>query len=390
MFKEAYRFGHLAASHLPYLNDPERRHDIVVDLVHNLLEPNPRALAILEGYFTEGEGRVQDGRLRTSLASGQLLVENPFMVAAGLDKDGKMVLALYTLGASLIEVGSVLFRPQKGNSRPRLHEPTPKTLINAMGFNSEGVFAVREYLKRYKDSDIPIGINIGLNKIALQDQERFPEKLYPYLFAWVAELLCDQASYFVINVSSPNTPGLRGLLQEEGFLNDVIWAMQEVMRKKGVCKPLYIKLSPDLDPQGTEKVGGVILRHKLAGAICSNTTVNSEIKADLGQQWVDVKGGVSGANPMYRSLVLRQIAQVYRLTQGSVDIIACGGLDGFEPVVNAAYAGANAFQLLTPLTRRKPGPFVFHNLIRDSISWMDRVGIKNFNAIRGLHADKFT
>lgn len=388
MFKEVYRGGYWGVSHLPKLNDPETRHNIIRDIGRGFIEKHPLALRALEAYFSEGRGRLIDQRLNASFANGKLTLENPFFVAAGIDKDGEIAQVLYRLGPGAVEIGSVLFRPQAGNPCPRLYDSSPETLINAMGFNSKGVFAVKDCLKRYKECGIPIGVNIGLNKIVLQDKERFAGKLYPLLFAWVAELLFDKASYFVINVSSPNTPGLRDL-QEEGFLTDAIQTIYEVMERKGKYKPLYIKLSPDLDPYATEEVAMVILQHKLAGAICSNTTINREVKADLGPQWVDVKGGVSGAHPTYQRLVLRQIAQLYQLTQGSIDIIACGGLDGIEPVVNAAYAGANGFQLLTPLTRRKPGPFAFHDLVRDSIAWMDKAGVNSFTAIRGVYAHKF-
>lgn len=387
MFKEAYRGGYLVALHLPKLNDPETRHNIARDISHGFIEKHPLALRALGAYFSEGRGRLTDQRLNTSFANGKLRLENPFFVAAGIDKNGEMVQVLYSLGPGAVEIGSVLFRPQTGNPCPRLFDSSPETLINAMGFNSKGVFAVKECLKRYKGCGIPIGVNIGLNKIVLDDKEQFPEKLYPLLFAWVAELLFDDASYFVINVSSPNTPGLRDL-QEEGFLTDAIQALSEVMKKKGEFKPIYIKLSPDLDRPETKKVAMVILEHKLAGAICSNTTINREVKADLGQQWVGVKGGVSGAHPMYQRLVLRQIAQVYELTQGKIDIIASGGLDSLEAVFNAARAGANGFQLLTPLTRRKPGPFAFHGLVRDSIAWMDKTE-NSFAKIRGTYAHKF-
>lgn len=384
MRKELYRIGHYAASHLPVINDPETRHCLTLKLAHELIEPNPTALKILEYYFTEGRGRPKDERLKTPLANGKISLDTPFMVAAGLDKDGEMVLALHALGASAIEIGSVLLRPQPGNPRPRLYEPTPETLINAMGFNSAGVTAVKRNLQRYKNLGIPIGTNIGLNKIVLQDKKRFPEATYSDLFAWVTNILYDESSYLVINVSSPNTPGLRDL-HEENFLTRAVERIYAVMDKKGERKPLYIKFPPDLDCRGTEKAVGVILKYKLAGAICSNTTVNHKVKANLGSRWIDVKGGVSGANLKYQELVLRQIAQVYRLTGGSIDIIACGGIDSLPAVLRAARAGANAFQILTPATRRRPGPFVYSDLAYDALSWMERKG-RTLAEIRGIDA----
>lgn len=384
MYKEVYWAGHYAASHLPILNDPETRHGLTLRFAHGLIEPSSSALKILEHCFTEGRGRPKDERLKTSLANGKLFLDTPFIVASGLDKHGEMVLALHALGASAIEIGSVLLRPQPGNPRPRLYEPTPETLINAMGFNSVGATAVKENLQRYKNLGILIGINIGLNKIVLQNKERFPEAIYPDLFAWVADILYDESSYLVINVSSPNTPGLRDL-HEENFLSKAVERIYAVMDKKGGHKPLYIKFPPDLDCRGTEKAVGVILKYKLAGAICSNTTVNHGVKANLGSEWIDVKGGVSGAHPMFQELVLRQIAQVYRLTEGSIDIIACGGIDSLPAVLKAARAGANAFQILTPATRRKPGPFVYSNLAYDTLSWMEREG-KTLAEIRGTNA----
>lgn len=383
MLKEAYQLAHRSSHSLPFLNDSENRHDIARKTIGNIIEPHPKALDVLRKIAREFQEPITDTRLHTPLANSQLQLENPFMVAPGLDKDGKIVRSLSALGASAVEIGAVLLRPQNGNPRPRLYEPTPKTLINAMGFNSEGVISVKRNLERYKNDPILIGVNLGLNKIVLQNKERFPQKLYPLLLAWTVEISYDHADYFVINVSSPNTPGLRDL-QEEGFLTDAVGAIHEAMRKRGKTKPLYIKLAPDLDPRGTEKVVRVIEDQNLSGAICSNTTINKKIKASLGEKWVNVPGGVSGSHPDYQDLVLRQIALIYKLTNGQKDILACGGLDSLGAVLSASRAGANAFQLLTPLTREYPGPFTINLLKRQTVGWMDKLGVKHLDQIRGI------
>lgn len=398
MQKELYKKGHRLASQFL---DPETRHNLVIDLTHRLIEPNPVALQVVEYLLAEGKGRLKDSRLHTTLAKGALRLDNPVIVAAGLDKNGKIAHTLYKAGAGAVEVGSVLYLPQPGNPKPRLHEPPSangfSSLINSMGFNSDGVLrlspdqkpTIKENLARYDGSGIIVGINIGLNKRVLQDKIRFPAGIYPDLYAYTAGLLYQEASYFVINVSSPNTPGLRDL-QEEHFLTDAIDRIYGVMDKKGGRKPIYIKLSPDLEVRGIEKVINVVESKKISGVICSNTTINQEIKAGFGPRWAKTPGGVSGSHPAYRRLVLKQTALVYEMTQGDIDIIVAGGIHDLQSLIESALAGGNAFEALTALTRSVPGPFLLSDINVKLLDWMSSQGLKNLSQIRGLEAKRFS
>ncbi|MGH2644483.1 MAG: quinone-dependent dihydroorotate dehydrogenase [Chitinophagaceae bacterium] len=263
---------------------------------------------------------------------------NPVGLAAGFDKDAKFVDSLSCLGFGFIEIGTVTPLPQPGNERPRLFRlPADQALINRMGFNNEGVIAAANRLKNRK-SKVIIGGNIGKNKVtpneeAIQDYEKCFHALYEIV------------DYFVINVSSPNTPGLRRL-QEKEPLQRLILHLQNLNNQKPVLKPILLKIAPDLNNDQLNDIISVVLEAKLSGIIATNTTISRE-----GLQTPEIKikaigsGGLSGKPLQKRSTeIIRYLCQG---TKGLVPIIASGGIFTAEDAKEKLAAGASLVQVYT-------------------------------------------
>lgn len=263
---------------------------------------------------------------------------NPIGLAAGFDKDAKLAGVLPSLGFGFLEVGSITLRPQPGNPKPRIFRfPEQEAIINRLGFNNAGAEAAARRLRRLGKSAVPIGINIGLNKDT-------PKEEAPSEYARTFELLRELGDYYVINVSSPNTAGLRDL-QEHLALKSILLAIAERNTAK---KPVLVKLSPDL---GEALLGDVLdLAASLAsGVIISNTTLSRPgLPADL----PETRGGLSGQplGPLSTAL----IRAAYRHTKGRLPIIGVGGVasggDAFEKI----QAGASLVQLYTGLVYGGP------------------------------------
>src|SRR5579864_7047140 len=242
--------------------DSENWHVRAREALH-LAEATPSTLKLLE-LFADHHHRFTDERLRVVL--GGIAFDNPVIVGAGWDKVGRAVKALYTLGFAGVEVGSVLAYAQEGNPRPRQFIMSPGVALNRLGFNTPGMDAVARNLERYQRSGIPIGISLGKNR-AVEAKDAAEAH------AVVARKLYDAAAYFAINVSSPNTPGLREL-QDKGPLTEIVQAVHEAMDGLGARKPLFVKIDPELTDQAVDEVIQVVVDNKLTGIIATNTTIN--------------------------------------------------------------------------------------------------------------------
>ena len=217
--------------------DSETLHRRAAEALH-LSEATPLTLKALE-LFADHHRRFADEGLRVVL--GGIELDNPVLVGAGWDKAGRAVKALYTLGFSGVEVGTVVEKPQEGNTRPRQFMLAPGVTLNRLGFNSPGMEAVARNLARYKGSGIPTGISLGKNR-------EVPAEDAPRAHAAVAARLYYFAAFFSINVSWPNTPGLRAL-QDRQPLTDIVQAVNQTMDSKGGRKPLFVKIAPELSPK---------------------------------------------------------------------------------------------------------------------------------------------
>jgi dihydroorotate dehydrogenase len=273
-----------------------------------------------------------------------LTFSNPVGLAAGFDKNGIALESLAALGFGFIEAGTVTHHPQPGNERPRLFRlPLDKALINRAGFNNEGAAAFARRARRHK-LDCVLGVSIGKSKaVALEDAVADYVKSF--------EAVYPVADYVAVNVSSPNTPGLREL-QKSAQLEELLQALQQRNQElaeqpegRGVL-PLLVKLSPDLDRAELESVVAVARRNKVAGLIATNTTI---ARAPLKTRWEEVEacggGGLSGAPLRRRSTEM--IATLYNMTDGSLPLIGAGGVFTADDAWEMISAGASLLQIYT-------------------------------------------
>lgn len=352
--------------------DSETWHTNARNLIR-LAGSNPVTLSVLESLSHRRE--YEDERLKVLV--GGIEFENPVMVGAGWDKEGVAVKGLSALGFSGVEVGSVLVYPQAGNPKPRQFLVGPGVVLNRLGFNSLGMEVVARNLEQYQKSGIPVGVSIGKNKDV-------PDKCAPEMHALVAKRLYDYATYFVVNVSSPNTPGLRRL-QEKEPLTDIVQAVNQAMSDRGEKKPLFVKIAPDLTKEAVDDVIEVVLTNGLTGIIATNTTINADIKGKYGVR--DQMGGLSGDDPDYRRMATEKVAHIYQQAGDRIEIIGVGGVKDGDTAYEKIAAGARVVQVVTAM--RGEGPLVATNINRELIERMNKDGVKNICEIVGIEADKY-
>ncbi len=349
--------------------DSETWHDRARRALHRAETSGP-ALAVVERCASLG-GTVRDDRLTVTLSGIEL--ENPVMVGAGWDKAGTAVRGLYSLGFSGVEVGSVLEHPQPGNSRPRQFMLAPGVALYRLGFNSPGMVQVARNLKAYAGSSIPIGISLGKNRdVGPRDA--------PDAHAAVARLLYQHAAYFAVNVSSPNTPGLRQL-QDRGPLTDIVQAVSAKVREMGGRTPIFVKIAPDLSLGAVDDVLQVALDNGVAGIIATNTTNNPELKGRYGEYWRKQAGGLSGDDAEYRRMSTAMVAHIHREAGGRLEIIGVGGVKDAETALEKLLAGARAVQVVTAI--RGEGPGVAVHINRGILRWMEKEGVGTLREVVG-------
>jgi dihydroorotate dehydrogenase len=286
---------------------------------------------------------------------------NPVGLGAGFDKNAKYLRELEALGFGFVEIGTVTPLPQAGNDKPRLFRlPADKALINRMGFNNEGVRAIAARLKKWKESQDPggrsmeasekdsppgtrhpkliIGGNIGKNKItpnedAWMDYETCFKELHHYV------------DYFVVNVSSPNTPGLREL-QEKDSLRKILRHLQMINNGKAISKPILLKIAPDLSREQIDDVVDLAMEIQLDGLVCSNTTI-SRIGLITPKEEVEKMGagGLSGRPVRERSTSI--VNYIYQRSKGEIPVIASGGIFTAEHAKEKFNSGAALVQVWT-------------------------------------------
>ena len=280
--------------------------------------------------------KVKDTRLEREVFGFKF--DNPVGLAAGFDKDAKLFDELASFGFGFIEIGTVTPLPQDGNPKPRLFRLKDDSgLINRMGFNNQGIEAVVARLRR-KKSDIIIGGNIGKNKVtpneeAANDYAICFEKLFPYV------------DYFAVNVSSPNTPGLRDL-QEKKPLTALLNSLQELNNKKDKRKPILLKIAPDLTNEQLDDIIDIVADTKIDGVIATNTTIDrSGLKTDKNKVDAIGNGGLSGKPVGLRSTeVIKYLADK---SNRAFPIIGVGGIHSAEDALEKLDAGATLLQVYT-------------------------------------------
>ena len=312
--------------------DPEQAHERVVGFIGAW----PRLVRSL----APGGGAT----VPTQLAG--LTLPSPVGLAAGLDKDGQALPVWEKLGFGFVEVGTVTPRPQQGNPRPRVHRLVEhRAVVNSMGFPSVGAQAVLERLESWRDRDlwpsIPVGVNLGKNK------DTPPEKA-PEDYAEVTRVLGPHADYLTVNVSSPNTPGLRDLQH-----GDELARILEAVLGYSDDKPVFVKLAPDIDPPLLIASVETALEAGAAGIIATNTTRSRPgIDADT-----ELAGGLSGA-PLY-ALARERIGHVLEAASGK-PVVGVGGVHSSKQVRELLDMGCAAVQLYTGLIYE--GPTLVHRI----------------------------
>ena len=291
------------------------------------------------------------GRARSVMG---LSFPNPVGLAAGLDKNGECLEGLAALGFGFIEVGTVTPRPQPGNPAPRLFRvPEAEAIVNRLGFNNKGVDYLAQEIERSRYRGV-LGINIGKNRdtpveSALDDYLESLRKVYAL------------ASYVTVNISSPNTPGLRTLQTRENLaqlLAGLVAERESLARQHGRRVPLAVKIAPDLEPREIEEIADALVRFRLDAVIATNTTASRAGVEGLGH--AGEAGGLSGRPLFEKSTEI--VRRLSRALQGKLPIIACGGIFGVDDARRKLDAGADLVQIYTGLIYR--GPALVSELVK--------------------------
>ncbi|KKC26359.1 quinone-dependent dihydroorotate dehydrogenase [Sphingomonas sp. SRS2] len=284
-----------------------------------------------------GKAPAADPRLAIDVAG--LRFPNPVGLAAGFDKDAQVPDAMLGLGFGFTEVGTLTPFPQAGNPRPRLFRLVEdEAVINRMGFNNGGQAAAHERLLRRNARPGIVGVNIGANKDAA---DRIAD------YARGVQVMAGVARYLTVNISSPNTPGLRAL-QDRGALDDLLGAVMAARPAGG--PPVFLKVAPDLEPADIDDVAEISAAHRLDGLIVSNTTITRPV---LASRHGGETGGLSGA-PL-KDLAQQRLADFRKATGGAMPLIAAGGIASAEDAYARIRAGASLVQLYSALVYEGPG-----------------------------------
>jgi dihydroorotate dehydrogenase len=323
--------------------DAEKAHHLVIDGLNRAGEA-PLAIHVLEALY----GVKAAPELSVNLWG--IPFSNPIGLAAGLDKDGKAVRAFSSVGFGFVEVGTVTPRPQPGNEQPRLFRlPEDEALINRMGFNNQGARQLADNLRKLPERKVPIAVNIGKNKAtpneqAEDDYRECIQALYPF------------ADFFVVNISSPNTPDLRKLQYGAQFrslleaVTDEIDKQHEALGAGAERKHVLVKIAPDVDGVELQSMIETIMDSRISGVIATNTTISRD---GLSHANAKETGGLSGKPLTKRSTEV--IRTIFKLSEGKLPIIGCGGIFSAEDAYEKIRAGASLLEIYTALIYQGPG-----------------------------------
>ena len=317
---------------------------------------------------------VADDRLAVDLFG--LRFANPVGLAAGFDKHGEWFQQLGCLGFGCIEIGTVTGQPQPGNPKPRMFRlPHDKALINRMGFNSPGCESVAQSLSEIQldDTDSVLGINIGKSKVVpLEDAPAEYQQTFEKLFAY--------GDYFTVNVSSPNTPGLRQLQGKDqllAILESVAASNQRLSQQLGrLEKPVLLKIAPDLSNQQLDEIVQVARHQKLSGLIATNTTISRDGLKTSAQDIEDAGAGGLSGHPL-RNRSRQVVAYLYSQLRGEIPIVGVGGVSSGEDAWQMICAGANLVQLYTGFVYGGPG--IVRDINKFLLSRLENSGFENIS-----------
>lgn len=334
---------------------PETAHDLTI-------------ATLSSGLLTAGPIS-KDVRLHVSCMG--LDFPNPLGLAAGFDKNAEVPDDMLRLGFGFTEIGSVTPRPQKGNDKPRLFRlPEDKAVINRMGFNNDGHTRVFGRLSDRDGRGGIVGVNLGANK---DSDDRSAD------YALGAAVFNKLASYITVNISSPNTPGLRAL-QSKGELESLIGRVRDAIdgsaEEDGCRAPLVLKIAPDLVEEELHDIAAVCGKQKVDAIIVSNTTIS---RPPLKSKHKDETGGLSGA-PLFR-LSTVQLARMHAMTDGKLPLIGAGGIASAEDAWQKIRAGASLLQLYSALVYQ--GPQLIADILQGLVDRLDKHGFASLHEVTG-------
>ena len=356
-------------------SDPETAHRQMLDTLTKIDNSRDTVWGKLTIKQLENSFCLQDKRLQQSLWG--LNFPNPFGLAAGFDKDGTAAGIWSSFGFGFAELGAVTLHSQPGNPRPRMFRlPEDKAALNRMGANNLGAAVMADTLTQTwqrKPRTIPIGINLCKSKAA-------PLEAAAEDYVGSFNLLLDTADYFVVNVSSPNTPGLRSLQATEQ-LKPILSALQAANRDN---KPILVKIAPDLDWTEIKEIVELALEYRLAGAIATNTTIGrqglkTQILPKTGKPITEEAGGISGQPVKERSTEV--IRFIYRETEGKLPIIGVGGIFNANDAWEKIAAGASLLQVYTGWVYE--GPWMVKAVLEGILRQLEARGINHITEAVG-------
>ena len=336
--------------------EPEVAHDLAIkSLKFNVL---PKSF-----FYVDDEHQ-----LETNLFDKKL--SNPIGLAAGFDKSAEVYNSLFRLGYGFVEVGTVTPKRQLGNPKPRVFRlEKDKALINRLGFNNHGSDVVAKRISESLPNGF-LGINIGPNKDTVNKEDDY------YI---CLSKLSTYADYITINISSPNTEGLRSF-HDQKELENLLTGINKIKKDKNIFKPIAIKLSPDISDNDISKIIELVIKHKIEGIIVSNTTDSNRDNLD------DYKkaeaGGLSG-KPL-RDISTNLIRKFYNEGKGRIQIIGVGGVDSGKTAFEKITAGADVVQLYTGMVYRGPG--IVKEIKKELISILKKENLKNISEAVGINA----
>ena len=336
--------------------DPETAHDLAI---------NSLKLNVLPKNIFQIEN---EELLETNLFNIKL--PNPIGLAAGFDKSAEVYNSLFKLGYGFVEIGTVTPKRQLGNPKPRIFRlEKDQALINRLGFNNHGSEIVSKRIAENLPNGF-LGINVGPNK----DTKKKEEDYYLCL-----SRLASHAGYLTINISSPNTEGLRNF-HDKNELDKLLNGINKIKEEKNITKPIALKISPDINNPEISNIIELIIKHNIDGIIVSNTTDSN--RENLSDVQKSETGGLSG-QPL-KNLSTNLIKKFFKDTKGKIQIIGVGGVDSGQSAFEKISAGANAVQLYTGMVYKGPG--VVRDMKKELISILKKENLKNISEAVGINA----
>ena len=336
--------------------DPEVAHDLAIKSLKVNVLP--------KSFF-----RVEDEEMLEVNLLGKI-ISNPIGLAAGFDKSAEVYNSLFKFGFGFIEIGTVTPKQQLGNPKPRIFRlEKDQALINRLGFNNHGSETVSKRISKNQPNGF-LGINIGPNKETKNKEDDY------YI---CLSRLAAYAGYITINISSPNTEGLRDF-HDQKEMKKLLTGINKIIQEKKIDCPIAIKISPDIDDDEIGKIVKLVSDHKIQAIVVSNTTdSNRENLSDIKKHEA---GGLSG-QPL-KDISTKLIKKFYKETRGKVKIIGVGGVDSGESAFEKITAGADAIQLYTGMVYKGPG--IVKDIKKDLISILKKESLKNISEAVGISA----